>query len=175
MQEEYPGPVIAEVKQTISNAGDADVGDDTDDVDGTDERGHVMPVYCAPCQTWLNGERQWKDHKIGKKHKKNKRKAGRGHASGSGSPLQPEQPELELEVPAKKTEAWKWLEEGRLSKIDQKVAQKSVAKIVEKVAENEAQELLVKEENLSRSARRRRAKKVKEQTIPGNAAQHVHE
>ena len=29
------------------------------------------PVYCEDCEMWLNGNRHWEDHKIGKKHKKN--------------------------------------------------------------------------------------------------------
>ena len=28
-------------------------------------------IYCKDCDMWLNGPKQWKDHKIGKKHKKN--------------------------------------------------------------------------------------------------------
>ncbi len=32
-------------------------------------------VYCPDCEMWLNGPTQWEDHKIGKKHKKNKRLA----------------------------------------------------------------------------------------------------
>ena len=28
-------------------------------------------IYCEDCEMWLNGQRQWEDHKIGKKHKKN--------------------------------------------------------------------------------------------------------
>ena len=30
-----------------------------------------IPIYCEICLMWLNGEDQMKDHKIGKKHKKN--------------------------------------------------------------------------------------------------------
>ena len=31
-------------------------------------------VYCEDCKQWFNGPRQYEDHKIGKKHKKNYRK-----------------------------------------------------------------------------------------------------
>ena len=27
-------------------------------------------VYCASCEMWLNGQRQWEDHKLGKKHRR---------------------------------------------------------------------------------------------------------
>ena len=30
--------------------------------------------YCEDCEMWLNGLTQWKDHKIGKKHRKNVKK-----------------------------------------------------------------------------------------------------
>ena len=35
------------------------------------------PIHCEICELWLNGEMQWEDHQIGKKHKKNRRKTGR--------------------------------------------------------------------------------------------------
>ena len=31
-------------------------------------------IYCEDCEMWLNGQLQWEDHKIGKKHKKNSKK-----------------------------------------------------------------------------------------------------
>ena len=42
----------------------------------------MTAVYCKACQTWLNGPRQWNDHRIGKKHRKNEAKQRR---EGSGS------------------------------------------------------------------------------------------
>ena len=44
---------------------------------------HGARVYCKECQTWLNGIRQYEDHKTGKKHEKNMQKARRGNASSS--------------------------------------------------------------------------------------------
>ena len=32
-------------------------------------------IYCKACEMWLNGPTQYGDHKIGKKHRKNLRKA----------------------------------------------------------------------------------------------------
>ena len=77
---------------------------------------HAMAVYCKECQTWLNGPRQWEDHKIGKKHKKNVQKAKRGTAR-STEVAQPEarQPAVD-EKPEKKTAMWQWLEDGRVAK-----------------------------------------------------------
>ena len=50
---------------------------------GTAEGESAMTaVYCKACQTWLNGPRQWNDHRIGKKHRKNEAKQRR---EGSGS------------------------------------------------------------------------------------------
>ena len=77
---------------------------------------HAMAVYCKECQTWLNGPRQWEDHKIGKKHRKNVQKAKRGTAS-STEVAQPEarQPAVD-EEPKQKTAMWQWLEDGRVAK-----------------------------------------------------------
>ena len=77
---------------------------------------HAMAVYCKECLTWLNGPRQWEDHKIGKKHKKNVQKAKRGTAR-STEVAQPEarQPAVD-EKPEKKTAMWQWLEDGRVAK-----------------------------------------------------------
>ena len=47
--------------------------------------GHAMAVYCKECQTWLNGPRQFEDHKIGKKHRKNVQKAKISNQGNSGS------------------------------------------------------------------------------------------
>ena len=50
---------------------------------GTTEGESAMTaVYCKACQTWLNGPRQWNDHRIGKKHRKAEAKQ---HREGSGS------------------------------------------------------------------------------------------
>ena len=45
------------------------------------ERPGTTAVYCPECQTWLNGPRQWEDHKIGKKHRKNVQKQRAGSAA----------------------------------------------------------------------------------------------
>ena len=52
-------------------------GDDDHDDDNGVHDFEAMAVYCKECQTWLNGPRQWEDHKIGKKHRKNVLKARR--------------------------------------------------------------------------------------------------
>jgi len=68
---------------------------------GTTEGESAMTaVYCKACQTWLNGPRQWNDHRIGKKHRKNEAKQRRREASCSKDlaqnkePIRP--PELDL-------------------------------------------------------------------------------
>ena len=77
---------------------------------------HAMAVWCRECETWLNGPRQWEDHKIGKKHRKNVQKAKRG-TSSSTEVAQPEAPQPVVdEEPEKKTAMWQWLEEGRVAK-----------------------------------------------------------
>ena len=43
-----------------------------------------VPVYCSDCQMWLNGQTQWQDHRIGKKHRKRRNTARSDVASGSG-------------------------------------------------------------------------------------------
>ena len=126
------------------------------DADGED---HAMAVYCIECQTWLNGPRQYDDHKIGKKHKKNVQKAKRGNASGSSAVVQPvEQKEPTPDVvPEKKTDMWQWLEDGKAAK---------EAEEHEKKAEGGTGE-----EKTSRSARRRRHKKEKEEREAAEAAE----
>ena len=77
---------------------------------------HALAVWCWECETWLNGPRQWEDHKIGKKHRKNVQKAKRG-TSSSTEVAQPEAPQPVVdEEPEKKTAMWQWLEEGRVAK-----------------------------------------------------------
>ena len=64
--------------------------------------------------------RQWEDHKIGKKHRKNVQKARRGNATSSSSAVGEEKEPTPDEVPAKKTAAWQWLEDGKAEKEAQK-------------------------------------------------------
>ena len=45
-------------------------------------------VKCQLCDMWLNGPEQWEDHRIGKKHRKHLRHAGRG-ASGDQPQTRP--------------------------------------------------------------------------------------
>ena len=45
----------------------------------TDRPEEPMPstepaVYCTTCQMWLNGQKQWDVHSVGKKHRKNMRR-----------------------------------------------------------------------------------------------------
>ena len=119
-----------------------------------EEDNHAMAVYCKYCQTWLNGPRQWEDHKIGKKRKKNYRKASRSSASDGNNdeesvpaPPPANTPPTPDPVPAKITPAWLWLESGKTEKALEVEAQK----------EGEAKKS-------SRAVRRRRAKKEKEDT-----------
>ena len=118
--------------------------------DGEDEH-HAMAVYCKECTTWLNGPRQWEDHKIGKKHRKNVQKARRGMAAGTSTANEQVQEPKPDPEPAKKTEAWLWLETGKMDK------------------QNKT------EEKTSRSARRRRHKKEKEEREAMEAQQRERE
>ena len=95
-----------------------DSGDEEANVEADHEDdNHAMQVYCKECQTWLNGPRQWEDHKIGKKHRKNVQKAKRGTAGGSSEVAHPERKEPPPEeVPEKKTEALDWLENAKTQK-----------------------------------------------------------
>ena len=77
-------------------------------------------VYCPECQTWLNGPRQWEDHKIGKKHRKNVQKQRAGSASGTtkqqgASPKKANEPIVappEREETEGKSEMADWLNAG---------------------------------------------------------------
>lgn len=52
---------------------------DTDDMEPEPEakQERSEAIWCPDCEMWLNGPTQWEDHKVGKKHKKNLRKAGK--------------------------------------------------------------------------------------------------
>ena len=146
-----PNPSAAYVES--GNDGYANEIDDTiaqpckvdEDTNNADD--HGASVYCKECQTWLNGSRQYEDHKTGKKHQKNMQKARRGNASSSveaqSLPDTVAQPDP---VPEKKTDMWLWLEKGK----------------EEKEAEEQAKGEDGKEEKQSRSSRRRRLKKQRE-------------
>lgn len=83
-------------------------------------------VYCKQCQAWLNGPRQWEDHKIGKKHRKNvqKEKAAATTSGSAGAATAKAPAQIVLEEPEKKTEMWQWLEDGRKDKIEEKKARR---------------------------------------------------
>ena len=88
---------------------------DEDEQDKKEDDQHAMAVYCQECQTWLNGPRQFEDHKIGKKHQKNMAKQRRGCTRDVVA--QPEAPQpVVVEEPEKKTAMWQWLEDGRVAK-----------------------------------------------------------
>ena len=130
-----------EIDDTIAQA--CKVDEDTNNADD-----HGAAVYCKECQTWLNGSRQYEDHKTGKKHQKNMQRARRGNASSSvelqSTPDPVPQPDpVPDPVPEKKTDMWLWLEKGK----------------EEKEAEEQAKGEDGKEEKQSRSSRRRRLKK----------------
>ena len=127
-----------EIDDTIAQA--CKVDEDTNNADD-----HGAAVYCKECQTWLNGSRQYEDHKTGKKHQKNMQKARRGNASSSVEAQSLPTPEPDP-VPEKKTDMWLWLEKGKK----------------EKEAEEQAKGQDGQEEKQSRSSRRRRLKKQRE-------------
>ena len=135
-----------EINDTIAQP--CKVDEDTNNADD-----HGAAVYCKECQTWLNGSRQYEDHKTGKKHQKNMQKARRGNASSSMSVGYtqvvsgvPQKEATKEPVPEKKTDMWLWLEKGK----------------EEKEAEEQAKGEDGKEEKQSRSSRRRRLKKQRE-------------
>ena len=82
-------------------------------------------VYCKECQTWVNGPRQYKDHEIGKKRRKNVQKQRRCTARLLliceillvHEPDPPSDPE-----PEKITDAWLWLEKGKDEKLTEEAA-----------------------------------------------------
>ena len=112
-------------------------------------------VYCPECQTWLNGPRQWEDHKIGKKHRKNVQKQRAGSASGTtkqqgASPKKANEPIVappEREETEGKSEMADWLNAG----VDEIV--KSQVREGAKAADGEVSE------DPKRSRRSRRRKK----------------
>ena len=76
-----------------------------------------IAIYCKVCQTWLGSRAHWDRHRNTDIHKKNvkrlkrraAREAAREEASASSDP-----------VPAVRTEAWNWLEEGKALKEPEK-------------------------------------------------------
>ena len=76
-----------------------------------------VAVYCKQCLTWLNGPRQWEDHKIGKKHRKNVRRE-RQEATSEYSPEEAAKDEAQaaLEKSRRSSDMWLWLEAGRIEK-----------------------------------------------------------
>lgn len=65
------------------------------------DKQETRAVYCEQCRIWLNGPKQWSpDHVNGKRHRKNLQKDRPTHATAA----------------VKKTDAWRWLEKGRLEK-----------------------------------------------------------
>ena len=105
-------------------------------------------VYCKECEHWYNGEKQYNDHLTGKKHIKNVNKHRRGNASSAV--IITSVPD-DTEVVAgfglmKQSDMWLWLEKGK----------------EEKEAEEQANDAAGSWENISRTSRRRRAKKLRE-------------
>ena len=50
-------------------------------------KGPTEAIWCKDCDMWLNGQTQWEDHKIGKKHLKNLKKAQGNAATKVGCEL----------------------------------------------------------------------------------------
>ena len=113
-----------------------------------DNDDHAMAVYCKECQSWMNGQRQYEDHKTGKKHQKNLQKARRGNVSVEAEVVK-EKVEKVMEpdpVPEIITDTWLWLQKGKEDKEQEELQKQANGK----------------EQKMSRSARRRRHKKLKE-------------
>ena len=94
----------------------------------TDQKKQKEPaeaVYCKQCQTWLNGPRQWEDHKIGKKHRKNVQKEKAAATSSSSATAAGTMPKDAAE-PEQKSAMWDWLEQGRKEKLKDKKARQGV-------------------------------------------------
>ncbi len=87
--------------------------------------GETDAVWCPVCEIWLNGQTQWEDHKIGKKHRKNVEKENR--AATTSRVACAVQGGSVVEEPEKKTEMWEWLEAGRKDKLAVAVATRSTA------------------------------------------------
>ena len=139
-------------RQAEDEEGEADEeGSEEGDVDAEEDT-HAIAVYCKECQTWLNGPRQWEDHKIGKKHRKNVQKARRGAAASSNDVPAVQADETNPRpdpVPNILTDTWLWLENAK--------AEKEALKKTENEVEAD------KVEKSSRAARRRRYKKERQE------------
>jgi hypothetical protein len=59
-----------EIASDVATLGSDDVIDIT--INSLDSE---MPVWCKDCEMWLNGPTQYKEHEIGDKHKKNRRRS----------------------------------------------------------------------------------------------------
>ena len=126
--QQYPAagvPSLPDPTAIVSGA----TNNDDDDRQAEDEEGeadedaeediHAIAVYCKECETWLNGPRQWEDHKIGKKHRKNVQKARRGAAASSNDvpAVQAEETNPRPDpVPNVLTDTWLWLENAKAEK-----------------------------------------------------------
>ena len=88
------------------------------------EKVEVTAVYCQECQKWLNGPRQWEDHKIGKKHRKNVQKGRQGKNPKEEVP-NATTPKKEVvqkpdPTPDRKSDMWDWLENAKKEKEERK-------------------------------------------------------
>ena len=67
---EAPNTTATRIRFDDVNRAD-DPPDPTVDGDNEDSMiGSNAPVFCKQCEMWLNGQTQWWDHVIGKKHEK---------------------------------------------------------------------------------------------------------
>jgi len=75
--------------EDLEEVGDADTGDEhesaaanpSDRQDNDNREGET--IFCPTCEMWLNGPTQWEDHRIGKKHLKNTRRAQQQQQQGA--------------------------------------------------------------------------------------------
>ena len=72
--EENVGETL-DTEQRVSSSSDSS-NDDSDEWSGVDSmRRDGDAMYCSDCQIWLHGLVQWQDHRIGRKHGQNMKRA----------------------------------------------------------------------------------------------------
>ena len=118
-RQQLPQPAAAAAKEEEEEE-EEDGEQDEDEQESPEAKDKVVieedtSVYCPACQTWTNGPKQYEDHLIGKKHRKNmKRQKAESAEAQAAAPAEKVEikapPELE-ETKGKSTEA-DWLNDG---------------------------------------------------------------
>ena len=91
---------------------------------------HGIAKYCIFCETWLNGPQQWQEHIVGKKHCKAIGTEGRTDCLHARATTE----NMPSEIHFKITEAWQWLEDGKLAKEQESIRKQIVLPSEEIVA-----------------------------------------